>query len=110
MNFGALTGNRTLRTAMIVVGISLIAGLAAIFVFKVDPGTVLTFGLFGLFMASHLFMHGGHGGHEDHSQHTQSGNQTTGADHAQHTQPADQTTEAASKAEKNKQTEHSGCH
>lgn len=96
MNLGTLTGNRMLRTAMIVVGISLIAGLAAIFVFKVDPGTVLTFGLFGLFMASHLFMHGGHSGHEDHSQHTQ---------------PADQTTEATSKADgKNKQTEHSGCH
>ena len=96
MNLGTLTGNRTLRTATAVISISLTVGLAAIFVFKVDPGTVLTFGLIGLFMASHLFMHGGHGGHEDHSQHTQ---------------PADQMTEAASKADqKSKQTEHTGCH
>jgi hypothetical protein len=96
MNPSTLSGNRTLRIALIGVGISLIAGFAAIFVFKVDSGTVLTIGLFGLFMASHLFMHGGHGGHEGHSQHTQ---------------PADQTTRAASKADgKNKQTERSGCH
>ena len=104
MNLSTLSGNRTLRVAGVVIGISLAVALVAIFVFKVDPYTVLSFGAIGLFMASHLFMHGGHGGHEDHSQHTTntpSGDQTTGADHAQHAQPADQ---------KNEQTEHSGCH
>ena len=41
MNLGTLTGNRTLRIAVAVIGISLVAALAAIFVFKVAPGTVL---------------------------------------------------------------------
>ncbi len=96
MNLSTLSGNRMLRIVIVVIGISLLAGLAAIFVLKVDPYTVLSFGLLGLFMASHLFMHGGHGGHEDHSQHTQ---------------PADHTTEAAPKADQtNKQMEHTGRH
>ena len=96
MNLGTLTGNRTLRTATAVISISLIVGLATIFVFKVEPGTVLSFGVIGLFMASHLFMHGGHGGHED---------------HPQHTQPADQTTDAVSKTDQqNAPAGHSGCH
>ena len=100
MNLSTLSGNRMLRIVIVVIGISLLAGLAAIFVLKVDPYTVLSFGLLGLFMASHLFMHGGHGGHEDHSQHTQPAGQTAG-----------QTTEAASKADQTKkQMEHTGCH
>jgi hypothetical protein len=96
MNLSILSGNRTLRIAMIVIGISLVVGLSAIFVFKVAPGSVLTFGLIGLFMASHLFMHGGHGGHDDHSQHTQSVDQTTDA--------------VAQTNQKNKPTVHTGCH
>jgi hypothetical protein len=96
MNLSTLSENRTLRTATIVIGISLVAGLAAIFVFKVEPGTVLSFGLIGLFMASHLFMHGGHGSHEEHSQHTR---------------PADQTTDAVAKTnQQNTPAGHSGCH
>ncbi len=96
MNPSTLSGNRTLRIALIGVGVSLIAGFAAIFVFKVDSGTVLTFGLFGLFMASHLFMHGGHGAH---------------GDRTQHTQPAGKTIEAISKTDpQNTQARHTGCH
>ncbi len=46
---------------LIVAGI--IAALAAIFVFKVAIGTVITYGFIGLMVLSHLFMHGAHGGH-----------------------------------------------
>lgn len=45
----------------------LIAGIA-IFIFNVPLGTVVTYGLFGFMMLSHLFMHGNHGSHENHSE------------------------------------------
>ena len=99
MNLVTLTENRTVRIAAIVVAASLLAGAAAIFLFKVAPSTVLSLGLFGLFIASHLFMHGGHGGHGENE------------NHAQHTQPANQTADTVSKTDQmNTQAGHSGCH
>ncbi len=48
----------------------LLAALAAIFVFKVAVGTVITYAFLGLMLISHLFMHGGHGSHDGHGQHS----------------------------------------
>ncbi len=61
--------------AVWVIVLGLVAVLLAIFVFKVAVGTALTFGLIGLMVFSHLFMHGGHGSHSSHPGHagTQSG-------------------------------------
>jgi hypothetical protein len=99
MNLVTLSENRTVRIAAIVIAASLIAGSAAIFVFKVAPNTVLSVGLIGLFIASHLFMHGGHSGHGENE------------DHTQHTLPANQSADAVAKTDqKNNQTGHSGCH
>lgn len=43
------------------------AALVAIFVFNVAVSTVLIYGLVGLMIFSHLFMHSGHGSHGGHS-------------------------------------------
>ena len=56
-------------TAVWVGAAGLVAALVAIFVLKVAPGTVLTYGLIGLMAFSHLFMHSGHGSHSGHSGH-----------------------------------------
>ena len=55
-------------TAVWIVVAAVLAGGIAIFVFKVAIGTVLSFGLFGFMMLSHLFMHGNHGSHGNHSE------------------------------------------
>jgi hypothetical protein len=44
-------------------GIGLVVGLMAIFVFNIAVGTVVYYGFIALFVGSHFFMHGGHGGH-----------------------------------------------
>ena len=55
-------------TAVWNVAAAVLAGGIAIFVFKVAIGTVLSIGLFGFMMLSHLFMHGNHGSHGNHSE------------------------------------------
>ena len=64
-------------TALWVILAGLAAALVAIFVFKVAVGTVITFGLIGLMMFSHLIMHGGHSSHSTHSDHTSSEAETS---------------------------------
>lgn len=46
------------------IGIVVLAAVSAVLVFKVPVGTVLLYGLVGIMMFSHLFMHSGHGGHD----------------------------------------------
>lgn len=60
-----ITPDRPFRIhpAVWLIAAGIIAALAAIFVFKVAVGTVITYGLVGLMIISHLFMHGAHGGH-----------------------------------------------
>jgi fatty acid desaturase len=55
-----------------------IAAGAAIFIFKVAIGSVLTYGFFGFMILSHFFMHGSHGSHGNHSDNdaAQSGDNT----------------------------------
>jgi len=48
-------------------GISI--ALVAIFIFKVNPGLVLSYGLVAVMFLSHFFMHSGHGNHNDHQEH-----------------------------------------
>jgi hypothetical protein len=62
----AFLPNRWQRITAVLL-ITALAALVAIFVFNVALNTVITYGLFGLFIVSHLFMHGGHG--HDHSRH-----------------------------------------
>lgn len=64
-------------TAAWVVVAALAAGLAAVFVFNVPISTVFTFGLIGLMLFSHLFMHGSHDGHGGHDQHGAQGAQVS---------------------------------
>lgn len=66
-----ITPDRPFRIhpAVWLIAAGLIAALAAIFVFKVAVGTVITYGLVGLMILSHLFMHGGHGSHGGHGGH-----------------------------------------
>ena len=54
-------------TAVLIAG-AIIAAAAAILVFNVPVGTVLTYGFLGLMVFSHFFMHGGHGAHGGHGQ------------------------------------------
>ena len=63
--------DRPMRIPPIVwfLGLSLIAALAAIFVFKVNLNTVASYGFIALMLGSHLFMHGSHGGHGSHAGH-----------------------------------------
>ena len=56
-------------TAVWLAAASLIAALVAVFVFRVAVGTVLVYGLIGLMVLGHLFMHGGHGSHSGHAGH-----------------------------------------
>lgn len=46
---------------------AIVLGLLAMFVFKVAVGTVFSYGILGLMILSHLFMHGGHGSHGAHT-------------------------------------------
>ena len=46
-----------------ILGLGLIAALAAIFIFNVAVSTVAYYGFFALMVGSHFFMHGSHGGH-----------------------------------------------
>ena len=46
-----------------VLGVAVIAGLIAIFVFKVTVATVASYAFFLFMLSSHLFMHGSHGAH-----------------------------------------------
>ena len=66
-----ITPDRPFRIhpAVWLIAAGIIAALAAIFVFKVAVGTVITYGFIGLMLISHLFMHGGHGSHGGHGQH-----------------------------------------
>ena len=94
----ALAPDRRSRipTALWVILAGLAAALVAIFVFKVAVGTVITFGLIGLMMFSHLFMHGGHGSHGAHGAHSDQANSRVGDD----TQTDQDKTHAR----------HGGCH
>lgn len=60
-----ITPDRPVRVhpAVWLIAAGIVAALVAIFVFKVEIGTVFTYGVIGLMALSHLFMHGGHGGH-----------------------------------------------
>lgn len=84
----ASTGATThIPTAAWVVVAALAAGLAAVFVFNVPISTVFTFGLIGLMLFSHLFMHGSHGGHDQHGgqgDHSGHGPQNAEASHSGH--------------------------
>jgi hypothetical protein len=52
----------------------LLIALAAIFVFKVAIGQVFSYGLFGVMILSHFWMHAGHGNHSDHQEHASPSN------------------------------------
>lgn len=77
-----VTPDRPFRipTTAWVVAAALVAALVAIFVFKVALGTVLIYGLGGLMIFSHLFMHGGHGSHGGHGGHGQRTDSATNVD------------------------------
>lgn len=47
-----------------VLGVAVIAGLVAIFVFEVTATTVASYAFFLFMLSSHLFMHGSHGRHD----------------------------------------------
>lgn len=66
-----MTPHRPFRIhpAVWLIAAGLIAALAAIFVFNVAVGTVITYGLVGLMLICHLFMHGVHGSHGGRGQH-----------------------------------------
>lgn len=70
MEHSSSTSNRQVRIPTIawILGLGLIAALAAIFVFEVPVSTVAYAALFIFMMGSHLFMHGSHGGHGSHGQ------------------------------------------
>jgi len=53
-------------------GISI--ALVAIFIYKVNPGLVLSYGLIAVMFLSHIFMHSGHGNHHDHQEHDNQAN------------------------------------
>lgn len=63
-------------TAAWVIAAGLVAAFVAVFVFDVAFSTVLSYGLIGLMIFGHLFMHGGHGSHGDHAGHTSAQNST----------------------------------
>ena len=46
-----------------VLGVAVIAGVLAFFVFKVSANTVASYAFFLFMLGSHFFMHGSHGGH-----------------------------------------------
>jgi len=65
------TSDRPFRIPTIVwlIAAGLVAALVAVFVFNVALSTVISYGLIGLMILSHLFMHGGHGSHGSHAGH-----------------------------------------
>ncbi|GAB4577389.1 MAG: hypothetical protein Fur0022_01200 [Anaerolineales bacterium] len=82
-----LSSDRPFRIPPVVwlIAVGLVAALVAIFVFKVALDTVFFFGLLGLMLFSHLFMHGGPsspGGHGSHSGHSQHSSIPAGSDNA----------------------------
>ena len=80
----------------------LVAALAAIFVFKVAVGTVISYGFIGLMALSHLFMHGGHGSHGGHGAEPQGREAKANADGSASETPSESNDERAG---------HSGgCH
>lgn len=76
-----ITPDRPFRIhpAVWLIAAGIVAALTAIFVFKVAIGTVITYGLVGLMIISHLFMHGGHGSHGGHGQHSNASTNKDGA-------------------------------
>jgi len=84
-----------------VLGLGLIAALAAVFIFKVAVSTVVYYGFIALMMGGHFFMHGSHGGHGGHAGHGQRPGTTTNGDG-----PA-----SAAQSDQAEHTGHSGgCH
>ncbi len=63
-------------------GIGLVAGLIAVFVFNIAVGTVAYYGLFAFMMGSHFFMHGSHGGHGGHQHNPEQSNNDEHSKHA----------------------------
>lgn len=59
---------RKFPVTSLLVAVAIIAAAAAILVFNVPVGTVLTYGFLGVMVFSHFFMHGGHGAHGGHGQ------------------------------------------
>lgn len=59
----SLISKKWLRNTAVLLISSILAVSVAIFVFDVAVKTAVTYGLLGLFLVSHLFMHGHHGGH-----------------------------------------------
>lgn len=78
------TTERPLRIPPIAwfLGIGLVAGLIAVFVFNIAVGTVAHYGLFAFMMGSHFFMHGSHGGHGGHQHNPE---QSNNEEHSKHT-------------------------
>jgi len=68
-----------------IVGLGLMAALAAVFVFNVAVSTVAYYGFIGLMFGGHFFMHGSHGGHAGHTGH---GPRTINVDGSADTTPA----------------------
>ena len=79
-------------------GISI--ALVAIFIYRVNPGLVLSYGLIAVMFLSHIFMHSWHGKHGDHQEHD---NQTN-----LHNSPGEFSLDPDKNDDANKQSH--GCH
>ncbi len=98
--------------------IVILAAAVAILVFDVPIGTVLTYGLLGLMLFGHFFMHGSHGGHDhgasptqqsDERSHSNTGtSQISAHNHADGPDRQDDP-ETDSAKDKDSHQGHSGC-
>lgn len=76
--------SRKFPVKTLLVAVVILAAAAAILVFNVPLGTVVTYVFLGLMLFGHFFMHGGHGAHGGHGQGASPSEQS--GDHA-HTNP-----------------------
>lgn len=72
--------SRKFPTKLLLVALVILAAAAAILVFDVPVGTVVTYGFLGLMLFSHFFMHGAHGGHDHGTMRSQQDSEHSHAD------------------------------
>ena len=113
--------SRKFPVATLLGAIVILAAAVAILVFDVPVGTVLIYGLLGLMLFGHFFMHAGHGAHDEHSQgappseqnsgHTQTNSDSERINEHYHAdQPAKPVNpETDSEKDKDSHQGHSGC-
>ena len=110
--------SRKFPVKLLLVALVILTAAAAILVFDVPVGTVVTYGFLGLMLFGHFFMHGSHSGHDHGATRSQQDSEHSHADQGtsqinahSHIDGSAEQGEPEAKTEKDKDSHqgHSGC-